>query len=48
MNLVGSFSNASFRDVDRSLRNIEYGDVLISTFDKVDDQRGFATADIND
>jgi hypothetical protein len=30
MNVLGSFSHALFRDVDRGLRNIEYGDVLIS------------------
>ncbi len=48
MNVVGSFSHALFRDVDRSLGNIEYGDVLVSARDKIVGQRGFAAAYIND
>jgi len=48
MNVLGRFSHALFRDVDRSLGNIEYGDVLISTRDKIVGQRGFAATYIND
>jgi hypothetical protein len=48
MNVLGSFSHALFRDVDRSFRNIEDGDVLISARDKIVGQRGFAAAYVND
>src|SRR5216683_1735105 len=48
LDVVGGFSHPLLRDVDCGLRNIEHGDVLISAFDKIVGQSGFAAAYIND
>src|SRR6266478_4054297 len=36
------------RHVDRGLRNIQYGDVLVAAREEVVDERGFTTSHIND